>query len=451
MAAVPHIRGPCVCVSVQVRVLMSSRVRAASSRPAKRRRVASASPAAAQPPSPSSAQPAHQHVGNNTHCEVRDMTDSSPLLAQGAYALMRERLYADGYLLLRGVVPAAAVVAARSAMLAQLQAQGALCPKADVQEGVASSSGVRGGGWTVDAPSGQVMERNQSSTHEAHWQRIANSRTLRDVYQAKALHSLFQQLLSTSSVAASSSGVGVPPSFVSLGECTWLRAKAPGGVTAEHVDYFYFYQHKHIFQQWYSPCRWPTQQQAHSLLDQFMRGRGLSRAQRRACQVCREDAPPVLVCTLCACGYHAQCVRPSLSPRRVPRAGQEWHCPTCSNHAMDFFTCWIPVGRLGPRDGRLAVVPSSHLLTGYECPSQGQLLPRAFSTPAQQRVVWHAPARMDMGDIIVFNIKTVHAATQHHERTFRLSIDTRITRAPPPRIAAADAAHTQGAGEEETH
>ncbi len=43
---------------------------------------------------------------------------------------------------------------------------------------------------------------------------------------------------------------------------------------------------------------------------------------------------------------------------------------------------------------------------------------------------WCAPSSMRRGDILLFNVKTIHAATvQKNDRT-RLSLDTRITSYP---------------------
>jgi ectoine hydroxylase-related dioxygenase (phytanoyl-CoA dioxygenase family) len=40
---------------------------------------------------------------------------------------------------------------------------------------------------------------------------------------------------------------------------------------------------------------------------------------------------------------------------------------------------------------------------------------------------WQIPRTMRAGDVILFNIKTVHAATRQMNDRVRLSMDTRVT------------------------
>ena len=94
---------------------------------------------------------------------------------------------------------------------------------------------------------------------------------------------------------------------------------------------------------------------------------------------------------------------------------------------MNYWTCWTALGDIRGLDGRLALIPSSHRLGGYEDAVREDLLPRGYSKHFEQASVWHTPTNIDMGDIILFNIKTIHAATRNGGEKFRLSLDTRIT------------------------
>jgi ectoine hydroxylase-related dioxygenase (phytanoyl-CoA dioxygenase family) len=81
-------------------------------------------------------------------------------------------------------------------------------------------------------------------------------------------------------------------------------------------------------------------------------------------------------------------------------------------------------------DGRLAVVPGSHHLPGYESSRQkrDQLLPNEWKGVRDKQSVWRS-SDLEAGDLILFNVKTVHAASQNVSGHFRISCDTRVTTA----------------------
>jgi ectoine hydroxylase-related dioxygenase (phytanoyl-CoA dioxygenase family) len=136
-------------------------------------------------------------------------------------------------------------------------------------------------------------------------------------------------------------------------------------------------------------------------------------------------------CSLCGLTVHGLCLAPPVALNSSPSDGDEWHCYSCRNLPKPFWTCWIPLGDLVEKDGRLALIPASHALGGYERPQpRGEdvpLLPGDYTPDYAKRAVWCTPSSMRMGDLILFNVRTVHAATRNDAHTFRLSIDTRVT------------------------
>ena len=70
---------------------------------------------------------------------VGELADSTPLLGDGA--ALRDRMQADGYLLLRGVLDRRTVQAARLEVMTRLAAGGALDPSQPVEAGI----------WNADA------------------------------------------------------------------------------------------------------------------------------------------------------------------------------------------------------------------------------------------------------------------------------------------------------------
>ena len=284
------------------------------------------------------------------------------------------------------------------------------------------------GGWVVDAESGVVVDGVDADDDDATvgWQRVGNSPQLTDVYNGVWLRQLYGRLF----------GSSLPPSpssrpYTMLPSCTWMRAKGPGEVTAEHVDYYYFYKESSIFR---DHMRAPTAAAAASPRAPPSTATATSVSSSSpvaaACRICdaapRPSAPTVR-CDLCLCSFHPSCMSPPLRSVDVPSGGIEWHCYGCCNAPLPYWTCWISLGELGPSDGRLAVVPGSHRLVRYESPAVADLLP-GDATPAWMRKAqWVAPASIRRGDIVLFNMKLVHAATKNDSERFRFSIDTRVT------------------------
>jgi len=284
-------------------------------------------------------------------------------------------------------------------------------------------------GWTVDAESGGLVGGREADDAVDGWRAIGNSRELTDVYDGAALHSFYQRLFEQDADYSSRPHLKSAdvPSFSSLPSCTWLRAKGPGEVTAEHADYYYFYKHTDIFSEFYTAAQNPAPAQAKKLRDQQASIDKQSDEQRETCQICHspEDADSTLLCDLCGCGYHMRCLKPIVD--EMPPEEQEWHCHTCTNHPLDYWTCWTALGNISGLDGRLALIPASHRLQGYEDAVRPDLLPRGFTRAFEQGSVWQTPSEIRMGDVILFNMKTIHAATRNGSEKFRLSIDTRVT------------------------
>lgn len=366
-----------------------------------------------------------------------EMADSTADYMAGRWSALRARLDADGFLLVRGVIPRAAVQAARAAVLQHLGEKGALREGAPVDAALAEYARVHEGarsksklisGWVVYAETGEVVDDREPDAATAGWRQVGSSAALTGIYNGAALHAFYEQLFGdTAQVGqgsnagelhlAAAAGPNASPAiaaYTALPACTWLRAKGPSEVTMAHVDYFYFYRHTHVYRD-----HWP-----------IAAAPSAGTPPRPACEVCRalggEGSPLPLCCALCGLAYHAACLVPQLR-RRVP-AGEDWHCHGCTNLPMPHYTCWLPLGDLTAEDGRLALVPGSHRsVGGYEAEAVRDHLPSGWTRDAARAAVWQTPRAIGMGDLIIFNAKTVHAATQNHAQRLRLSIDTRVT------------------------
>jgi ectoine hydroxylase-related dioxygenase (phytanoyl-CoA dioxygenase family) len=123
-----------------------------------------------------------------------------------------------------------------------------------------------------------------------------------------------------------------------------------------------------------------------------------------------------------------QCVQAS---EKYRGGNKQLFCPTCLNAPIDMWTCWIPLSDLSGKQSRLEILPRSHRdISGYEAPlhigGDYNLLPSGGGKIAKLKE-WQRPSSVAMGDLILFNFKTVHRANKHMDTTFRLSLDTRVT------------------------
>lgn len=150
------------------------------------------------------------------------------------------------------------------------------------------------------------------------------------------------------------------------------------------------------------------------------------------------------LCAVCKGSFHRGCVS------NEEGSNEQYYCSTCINDPVDMWTCWIPLSDLSGAHSRLEVLPGSHKSLGeYEAPfrytspsSRGvrtDLLPGGYKEIDSNGGAWQTPKSIAMGDLIIFNLKTVHRANKHQAACFRLSIDTRVTTCSKPVQAAGTA------------
>lgn len=95
--------------------------------------------------------------------------------------------------------------------------------------------------------------------------------------------------------------------------------------------------------------------------------------------------------------------------------------------AQNMHTCWIPLGQYSIFQGTLAVCEKSHLIKGYELAnlpeSKRDELPLGFSE-FLPTAIWRS-THFSPGDVVIFDIRTVHASSKNQSDEYRLSMDTR--------------------------
>jgi ectoine hydroxylase-related dioxygenase (phytanoyl-CoA dioxygenase family) len=83
-------------------------------------------------------------------------------------------------------------------------------------------------------------------------------------------------------------------------------------------------------------------------------------------------------------------------------------------------------GNINNEDGRLALLPRTHKLKTFNAPKTKGMTPGEYSEQMEQTQTWHTDI-YSPGDIVLFNIKLIHAATQNTSQYYRISVDTRVT------------------------
>lgn len=265
---------------------------------------------------------------------------------------------------------------------------------------------------------------------------------------------------STQTIVSGDRHATITPHYTTFPGCTWLRMKGRNEPTSAHTDYYYFKQATNIFRNHWQPIttnstsssssRSPScasSSSSSSLSSPSSSSCSSSNSSSSSfsrslllpppsdvddisvCRICKQDEDPerVLLCDLCEHGYHLDCLSSPLT--RVPSEEEgEWHCAQCANSDFPYYTCWIAMGNIGAGDGPLYLIPGSHREQGYDYkPGREARLPTAFNLREADRDSKWKWIEMKEGDVILFNIKTIHKATGHRSDEYRISCDTRVT------------------------
>lgn len=88
------------------------------------------------------------------------------------------------------------------------------------------------------------------------------------------------------------------------------------------------------------------------------------------------------------------------------------------------YTCWIPLGDVDYGDGPLVLCPGSHKVRGYERFRPDEL-PTGLHLFLRQPSTHWVTTSFKAGDVVIFDIKTVHASLPNTNASSRISVDTR--------------------------
>lgn len=329
---------------------------------------------------------------------IGEMFDSTELYTSGDRAGLLAQLESDGYIFLRGAIPRETAAKCRKAMIAHLAPKGAFAPGTPLDEAVIANP--KEPGWTIDAETGGIIGDREPDSEIEGWRNLSWSKELRDVYAGDALRSVFSFLWGQERTPTEDG-------FSVLSDVTWLRAKGRGEVTAEHADYYYFKQATDVFRRNRHP----------NVTDDAKEWNAANTTSTGA---------NLILCDLCGRGFDRTTITPPI-PQSYSKADDgEWHCADCARQPNPVYTCWISLGDYHSGNSSLCVMPKSQALTEFHDPVKNGLLPSDYQRLVKEKWGWQR-GDFSMGDIIIFNVKTVHGASKNLQNNFRFSIDTRVS------------------------
>jgi hypothetical protein len=321
------------------------------------------------------------------------ITDSTDDYACSRFDVLKKRLDEDGVLLIRQMIPQEEAVNARRIIMDFASTKGAFSQNVlnyDYAK-IAKQKGKFIEGWTVDAVTGgAVAERDDDFEG---WARVGNSDALKNVYDGPYLHKFYEELFQKESIKTFPGN-------------TWIRLKGHGDVTIEHADYYYFKKNTHM-------------------LSLFAK-EALSES---PCGICNSlgASASLISCSLCGTLYHKKCVNYSKTVSLDDtELESSWHCSSCADAHLPFYTCWVSLSNVKTEHSTLGFIPGSHKLSGFNQPPKNKQTPLGFEG-VRNSSIWCVPENgLQPGDVFIFNVKTIHAATRNASDEFRISLDTRL-------------------------
>eukprot|EP01084_Bolivina_argentea_P040247 74386_1 len=365
--------------------------------------------------------------------QVESMLDSNDLYDKKDFISLRRRLEEEGYLWIRGIIPKTIIMKARHAMLSQAHKENSIIinKKSSLNDARIFRKGSKfSEGYCIDGITGsETNERNNININA--WEDIGPSNICQAVYNGVHIRTFWKLLFGEKATKP-------------LVKQTFLRLMGSSG-TVEHADYYYFKRDTHIFS---GQDGIHAQQAAKQYLSsnnmwipelyEVKEYNNNNKTEKEDINNMDEKECDKLECSICQSIY----LKSELDTVRIKRIDKslnskngdfgmegEWHCPVCAALPLSIYTTWISLSELNaPRDSILAMVPKSHLLKQWDLPLNNAQLPGDFNW----KLKWVIPKHVDYGDIIIFNIKTVHAASLNKSspRSFRCSFDTRLQLMP---------------------
>jgi len=154
-------------------------------------------------------------------------------------------------------------------------------------------------------------------------------------------------------------------------------------------------------------------------LDSFLLQISAALKDLHGCLIFSEDKKDdtLLLCEECEIGCHMKCMD---SP--MGKEPETWYCWECTPRPV-IGALWVPLMDLEPKEGVLCVLPRSHRFPKYERSFKDAQLPGSFFT-AGKELKWHT-THFNAGDLVLLDLRVIHATSRNTTQKYRLSIDTR--------------------------
>jgi hypothetical protein len=234
----------------------------------------------------------------------------------------------------------------------------------------------------------QQLSSIESTNQARTWETVTQSPAVHNLLHSPALHRVLGRL-----------NVHGGRHFA-LADCAWIHTRAPGAAeTVPCTDYLHFrHRSPAVFGKPFHP-RWSLD--AASLCPQVQVKSPCTRTLAAHADLFsrRNLQNSHRVSSLCT-------VHSVLFPQDLAHHPS---CESCSDVALDHYTCWIPLHDLSSLDSRLELLPGSHEHKGSIGLSASQLpADTAAALGSKAAPSWCAASNIRAGDVIIYNWRTAH-------------------------------------------
>ena len=327
---------------------------------------------------------------NDKHSKVYIGKKSYPSIAMKSFNLQTNTpaeclhyLHHHGFIWLKNIIPKDEIKKAQQHLKDMLIKK----EKIDISSGKIKKINNRYvHGYTIDAFSGGIVnnidENDDDDTEQ--WKQIGLHQDMKQIYQGPFIKSCLTRLFQRD--------------YHLLSQHTWIRMMGKNAHTDIHADYSYF-------------------RQATTIMSQHLNSNKSSVVQQPGhCALCHKSMLYENDLTI---------IDPGQQDGSYVNNGED-HCNNCCDLDFPFYTCWIPLEDVSVDHSILSLISQSQLLKGYNQPYDKRGLTPAQFNQHYKKIFTIPKQGVEAGDMILFNIKTIHAASINKTPFFRYSLDTRI-------------------------
>jgi hypothetical protein len=375
------------------------------------------------------------------------MVDSTNEYASKQYATLQQQLHDNGYLLIRNFLPID-----KSILSSFFQSLDAIIVR-DQKFGKSFVSHYRREkSITMNVSNGDVIDMYSGYNSKLVYEKICSTHAIQSViaYCEMYLKQLFQHMHSgnSSNACHNDNSMNENKIFTIYNDQTWLRFKGIGDITVPHADYYHGRIKTTMYMKKVTSNTGINSNAANNLNDNPNDKHENKNCDSTICNGCnRMDHESKLFCNMCELHWHLTCFN-AYKYKSIPE-DKVWYCHKCSTADIPHYTIWLPLMPMMYEHGMLQLLSQSHSrykqwlnptangLSSGDVPNlpgdyQNDTCSASYiidntSNRDSDKWVSYLQSPLNPGDVIVFNCKTIHAASKNNSKDYRFSMDVRCS------------------------